>query len=187
MSRKLPIHLMLAGGVLMATVACAPVQTATTLATPASGAARVAGPGDVVMDFQSRRALPNAFGGADIFGRTTDAGRTTVRYLGSQGQVAVFERADISIQSNATTMTETPLLLPQTSRTSVRGTIGTTPIAGSATSTSYQYIAPRPSSAYATASPPIQIRIASGQSVTIQGHTLRVGRVTPTSVEYSVR
>lgn len=98
------------------------------------------------MDFRSRRSLPNIVGKADLFRRTTDAGRTTVRYLGSQGGRAVFERSDIIVESTATTMSETPLIIPNTTTTSVSGTVGNMPVSGTARSTSYQVIGPRPSS-----------------------------------------
>ena len=76
----------------LALAACAPVETKTSLVTPVTGSVMSAGPGDVVLSFQSRKALPNAFGKADLFGRTTNAGGTTVRFVGSQGGQAVFER-----------------------------------------------------------------------------------------------
>ncbi|WP_156951573.1 hypothetical protein [Ciceribacter selenitireducens] len=73
--------------VLLATAclaSCAPVETKTRLMSPASSRIRSAGPGDVVMSFQSRKALPNIVGGADIWGRTTNAGGTTVRFVGTR-------------------------------------------------------------------------------------------------------
>lgn len=164
--------------------ACETVETKTTLTTPASGQVRTAGPGDTVMSFESRRALPNAFGKADLFGRTTNAGGTTVRYVGSRGGQAVFERNDVQVTSNATTMSETPLILPTTSRTNVYGSVGHMPVSGTATSASYQYIPARGSSQYATAQRPIQFGLGSGQSVTIEGRTLRIIRVGAASVEY---
>jgi hypothetical protein len=119
---------------------CAPVETKTSLITPAGSHIRSAGPGDVVMSFQSRKALPNVVGGADIFGRTTNAGGTTVRFVGTQGSRAVFERMDVTVESNATTMSESPMIIPQSTTTTVQGTVGRTDVYGTARSTSYQYI-----------------------------------------------
>jgi len=166
--------------------ACSPVETKTSLLTPASSEIKSAGPGDIVMNFQSRRSLPNIVGKADLFGRTTDAGHTTIRYLGTRGNQAIFERSDIVIESNATTMSETPLILPTTSHANINGTVGGMPVSGSASSTSYQYIPPRGPSQYATAAQPIQIALGKGQSVRVEGRTLRVVRVSPNGVEYRI-
>src|SRR5690606_25143590 len=122
-----------------ALAACAPVETKTSLVTPATASVMSVGPGDVVLSFQSRKALPNAFGKADLFGRTTNAGGTTVRFVGSQGGQAVFERTDVQVESNATTMSETPRIIPTTTNTQVTGVVGRTPVSGQATSTSYKY------------------------------------------------
>ncbi len=165
---------------------CAPVETKTTMNTPAGSQIRSAGPGDVVMSFQSRKALPNIVGGADIWGRTTNAGGTTVRFVGTQGSRAVLERTDVVVESNATTMTESPMIIPTTTRTTVHGSVGMTPVSGTARSTSYEYIPPRGSSQYATSQRPIAITLGSGQSVSIQGRTLRVVNVAPNALKYVV-
>ncbi|MDX1001548.1 hypothetical protein GOE20_11550 [Sinorhizobium medicae] len=166
--------------------ACAPVETKTKLVTPAGSQIRSAGPGDVVMSFQSRKTLPNIVGGSDIWGRTTNAGGTTVRFVGARGSEAVFERTDVVVESNATTMTESPMIIPQTTTTTVDGTVGMTPVSGTARSTSYQFIPPRGSSQYATAQRPITISLAEGRGVNIQGRTLRVVSVGPNSLKYVV-
>lgn len=78
MTNKLHIRAAFALSALVLT-ACNSVDTKTSLVTPVTNNLMTAGPGDVVMSFQSRRSLPNAFGRADLFGRTTNAGNTTVR------------------------------------------------------------------------------------------------------------
>lgn len=166
--------------------ACAPVEKQATLSGASIAAMRTAGRGDTVMQFDLKKPLPNAFGKADVFGRTTDAGRTTVRFLGAEGRVAVFERSDLSVETDATTMSQTPLYVPQTTRTTVSGTVGNAPFSGSASSTSYSVVGPRPSSSYASASQPILIRLGAGQSVRLEGHSLTVVRVGPASVEYRI-
>src|SRR4051812_38761814 len=82
------------------------------LVSPRSGHAD---PGDLVMDINVTEALPNAFGGADLFGRRRPAGRTVVQYLGIENGTAYFSRQSTSISSNETTMTRTPLLIPRNS------------------------------------------------------------------------
>jgi len=184
MSKKLVVAAVLLSG--LALSACSSVETKTSLVTPAGGTVRTAGPGDVVMDFQSRKALPNAFGKADLFGRTTNAGRTTVRYVGTRGGQAYFERSDVVVESNATTMSETPLIVPHTTNTSMTGMIGNVPVYGNANSTSYQFIPARGSSQFATASQPVQFSLGAEQSAAISGKTLRVISVGGASVQYRI-
>lgn len=54
--------------------------------------------------------LPNAFGRADIFGRTVDKGSLELRYQGQtpDGKL-VFRLIDIEVRSNETTMNRTPM------------------------------------------------------------------------------
>lgn len=62
--------------------------------------------GDVLVKVSLRESLPNAFGGADIFGRKRDRGFIEIRYMGlaSDGR-AVFRRRSVDIYTNETTMT----------------------------------------------------------------------------------
>ena len=54
--------------------------------------------------------LPNAFGKADIFGRTVDRGSVELRYQGQtpDGKL-VFRLVDFDVRSNETTMNRTPM------------------------------------------------------------------------------
>lgn len=166
--------------------ACSTTQTTTKLSTSANGQPRMAGPGDTVMAFQSTRPLPNIVGKADIFGRTVNASGTTVRYLSSQGGRATFERIDVVVQGDATTMSETPLVLPTTSRTSVQGNIEMTRMSGTATTTPTQVVPARGSSQYATMAQPIHFSLGQGQKTVIAGTTLTVIQVNASSVVYTV-
>jgi hypothetical protein len=165
---------------------CTPVEQRSDLVSGA-GVVLTAGPGDTVMDFQLSRSLPNAFGQADVFGRRTNAGRTVVRFVGVQNGAAVFERSDISVQSNATTMNQTPLIIPQVSRTTIDGSVGGRSVSGVETTTSYSVIGPRPTQQVVSAARPIMITLAAGQSAPIQGKTLQVIQVSAQAVTYSVR
>ena len=61
--------------------------------------------GDVVVKVSLKKSLPNAFGGADIFGRKRDRGFIEVRFMGiGPGGRAVFRRRTVDIYSNETTM-----------------------------------------------------------------------------------
>lgn len=170
----------------LAIAGCSPVETKSELVITSKAQHLSAGPGDVVMEFKSSKPLPNAFGKADLFGRTTDAGRTSVRYIGTSGNRAIFERQDIVVDSNATTMNQTPLIIPHTSNTTINGSIGNASVYGTARTTSYNVIGPRPTSQYVTGTRPIQISLSAGQNVKIQGRTLTILRITPMSVDYKV-
>ncbi|SEI04414.1 hypothetical protein SAMN02799636_05128 [Methylobacterium sp. 275MFSha3.1] len=174
---------LVAGGL----AACNPVQkNAQLITTAAPGQPMSAGPGDTVMDVKVTKSLPNAFGNADLFGRTTDAGRVTVQYVGSQGKTANLIRQNILIETNETTMTRTPLIIPNTQTTTVSGMVGTTPVSGSATTQSYSVVGPRTPQGYAQASPTIPIAVQEGRSVTLEGRTLTILRVQPNGIEYTV-
>lgn len=166
---------------------CTPVEQRSDLVSSATGASMTAGPGDTVMDFQLSRPLPNAFGQADVFGRRTSAGRTVVRFIGIQNGAAVFERSDLAIQSNATTMNQTPLIIPQVSRTTIDGSVGGSVVSGTGTTTSYSVVGPRPTQQVVSEARPITITLAAGQKAPIQGKTLQVLQVSAQSVTYSVR
>lgn len=61
--------------------------------------------GDVMLKVEVRESLPNAFGGADIFGRTRDRGFSDLRYMGIDPTgYPVFRRRDVDIITNETTM-----------------------------------------------------------------------------------
>jgi hypothetical protein len=75
------------------------------LATGAQAAPRDFGVGDLVYRKDTREALPNAFGGKDIFGRKRNTGYTEIRYLGIGADgLAHFVRRDVSIMTNENTM-----------------------------------------------------------------------------------
>jgi len=179
-------NIIIVAAVALAAAACGPTARKAVMESSTVGAVRTAGPGDTVMDFRVSRPMPNAFGGADIFGRTTNAGRVVVRFLGGDGGSAFFQRSDLMIESSATTMNQTPLIVPHTARTTVTGMVGGTPISGSASSTDYTVVGPRPTAEVATTTAPIRLSVPAGQSVTVEGHVLRVLEVTPNSVSYRV-
>lgn len=64
-----------------------------------------AGVGDSLVRVTLKENLPNAFGGADIFGRKRDRGFVEIRYMGQTPEgLAVFRRKTVDIYSNETTM-----------------------------------------------------------------------------------
>jgi hypothetical protein len=62
------------------------------------------GVGDVVYRKELKEALPNAFGGKDIWGRKRTVGLIEVRYLGFADGIAHFARRDTRILTNETTV-----------------------------------------------------------------------------------
>lgn len=129
----------------------------------------VAGIGDKIIEIDTRESLPNIFGKADIFGRTRPTGRFFVTYLGLEQGRAVFERRNIGLQSNATTMNSSPTFIPQTSTTNYTGTTsvgGTMPggtFSGSAMS----------SGTATTVAPPIVLPPSGSQTQVIANDRIR--------------
>lgn len=87
---------------------------------------RTVGVGDTVMTVDTTKSLPNAFGKADIFGRTTPAGKTTITFEGIKDGRIVLVRKDIAIETGATTMNSTAMVLPNTTTTTHTGRVGGT-------------------------------------------------------------
>lgn len=125
---------MLAALTLSMVAACAPVKQTQSITEPL-GQQLQAGIGDTILTINAEKSLPNAFGNADIFGRTTPTGMITVQYLGSDGLIAKFVRNSVVINTGATTMNSTALVLPNTQTTTTTGYVGSTPMSG--TSTTY--------------------------------------------------
>jgi hypothetical protein len=64
-----------------------------------------AGVGDSLARITLKESLPNAFGGADVFGRKRDRGFVEIRYMGQTPEgLAVFHRKTVDIYSNETAM-----------------------------------------------------------------------------------
>jgi hypothetical protein len=166
------LALVVVGGTLAA-ASCSPIEQQATVARPAvAGRAYIAGVGDTVLDLKQTQSLPNIMGKADFFGRTRDAGRVIVRFVGLEGNQAVFVRQDVVIQSNETTMTQTPVLLPNYQISTVTGNVGTIPVSATRTTLGTPtYIPPSPSSSYPIQAGQIQLAAPIGGSVlrTIEG------------------
>ena len=59
--------------------------------------------GDNMVRVHLRESLPNAFGGADVFGRKRDRGYVFLTYMGIRGTKAVIHRRTVDVISNETT------------------------------------------------------------------------------------
>jgi hypothetical protein len=80
---------------------CGSIEQQSRISTPV-GQTLTAGVGDVVLRSEGRESMPNAFGNADIFGRTRPTGFTTIQYGGMQGDKVVLLRSGVVTQSDAT-------------------------------------------------------------------------------------
>ncbi len=87
-----------------------------------------AGIGDTLYKSTTEKNLPNAFGKADIFGRTTPTASTTIIFEGIRDGVAIFSRRTTDISTGATTMNSTPIIINNSQTRTTTGSIGNTPI-----------------------------------------------------------
>ncbi len=173
--------------IVLAIAACSPIEQQAAMVKPAlPGKAYVAGIGDTVMDLKQTQSLPNIVGKADIFGRTRDAGRVVVRFVGLEGNQAVFVRQDVVIQSNETTMSRSPMVLPTYQTSTLSGNVGMIPVSATQTTVGTTYIPPAPSSSYPIQAGQIQLSAPIGGSVLVEGQRIRVLRTIEGGIEYSV-
>jgi hypothetical protein len=174
-------------GLALAGVGCSPIEQQSSMAKPAvAGRAYVAGVGDVVMDLKRTESLPNIAGKADIFGRMRDTGRVLVQFVGLEGNQAVFVRQDVTIQTNETTMSRSPMVMPTYQNTTLSGNVGVVPVSGTATTTGLTYLPPQSSSSYPIQGSQIRVAAPIGGSVLVEGHRISVLRAVDGGIEYSV-
>jgi hypothetical protein len=106
-----------------ALVSCADVQERSHIVGGRTGTPLTASVGDTVLRVSREKNLPNIVGKSDIFGRTTPTGVETVQYLGVKDGRAFFKRRTVNVESGATTMNSTPLVIPNTATTTHSGSI----------------------------------------------------------------
>jgi hypothetical protein len=103
---------------------CADVQERSRIVGARTGTPLTASIGDTVLRISREKNLPNVAGKADIFGRTTPTGVDTVQYLGVRDGRALFKRHTVNVETGATTMNSTPLVIPNTATTTHTGSVG---------------------------------------------------------------
>ncbi len=156
---------------------CASIETKTSI--PQSiGEELFSGVGDVVIRVNTEKNLPNAFGKSDLFGRTTPTGMTTVVYTGIFGGKARFVRQDLDIETGATTMNSTPMVIPTTSVTTYSGSYAGRPYSGSAVTSGAPIVIPANTPKATTIErTPIQIEVELAklpQVILVQGYQVKV-------------
>lgn len=113
----------------------------------------------------------------------------TVQYLGIKGTMAEFARSGVVIDSGATTMNSTPLIIPNTQTTYTNGSLGGVPV--TATSTTYG------SPTVIPAHPPnanflpqgevmVDVDLAKQKSFLVAGNQIEIIDATPTSLTYRI-
>lgn len=160
------------------------------------GKMHVAGVGDTVIEVDTFESLPNAFGKADIFGRTRPTGKIIVYYLGIDNGRAVFDRRNIKMQSNATTMNSSFLIIPQTStmtyvgRTNFYGNIrGNATSSGTITTTAPPIILPPSGSETRVISNNhiiYYVDTSQDRHILVDSYTITINDAEESSLRYSV-
>lgn len=168
---------------------CASIEHKTNVAVPV-GVERLAGVGDVVFKATAEKSLPNAFGNADVFGRTTPTGQTIVIYEGFRGEKLVLSRSSTDIDTGATTMNSSPIVIDRSSTTMASGFVGGQAFSGSATTSSMPIILP-PATPRARVSERSRHSIELDardlpKTILVEGHRIRVLSADALKVRYIV-
>jgi hypothetical protein len=164
---------------------CSSIQQTTAVATPTNQSI-TAGVGDIIFRAESRESMPNAFGRADIFGRTRSTGFVTLQYGGLRNGRVVLLRSGVTTQSDATTMNSTGILLPSQQTTSIYGMAGTAPFSATATSNGAVYIPPSGSHSTSAQQPliPIEIDWHKDARVRVGGNIIVIENADDGSITY---
>ena len=109
--------------VCVAIIGCADVQEQSHIVGGRADTQLAASVGDIVLRVAREKNLSNIVGKSDIFGRTTPTGIDTVQYLGVNDGKAWFKRRTVDVETGATTMNSTPLVIPNTSTTTQSGSV----------------------------------------------------------------
>jgi len=168
---------------------CANIEHGSKTSQPTNKSLR-AGVGDVIIKIKHERNLENAFGKSDIFGRKTTEGYSELRYAGKETNgVLVFYRTDVSILTNETTMSRTPVSNTfSNSNTTASGQYYGNQFSGRANTTTHSttinpaedYHIPIPRSA-------IPIRLNDGEKeIVMADYLIRILRAESAFVEYTI-
>jgi hypothetical protein len=159
--------------------ACAPV-TQTANLNKASGAQAYASVGDIMIHAEAKESLPNAFGQADIFGRTREAGFSELRYMGFNKQKQpIFRRRDVDVVSNASTMTRTPVSVATVNAQSSAGSVTATGTAIGPLRENTQVL-PADTVEFA-------LDLSKSRTITIRDHAIEIVEATPAGVTFIPR
>ena len=153
------------------------------------GDAIVATRGDPVLEIVNRESMPNAFGNADVFGRTRPAGTTALIFVSGDGRSANFIRRDVDIRSEKTTMNSSPIVVQNNSTTTYSGYVGTSSFGGtSSTSSTPIYLPPNTPTdqIVGVREIPISVPVQGDNTIAFGGTTLTVLSATRNQLRYQI-
>jgi len=166
---------------LLLSTSCAPISQTSEITQPV-GQTLQAGVGDTVLTIDQRESMPNAFGNADVFGRTRPTGMITVQFMGLDGSLAKFVRNGITIDSGMNTMNSTPLVLQNS--TTVNSPAGIITTYGAPTVVP---ATPPPQNVVPQMSVALEIDLTKVRVLPVAGRVVEVIDATPTSLTYRIR
>lgn len=173
----------------ISTVGCASVEHTQKLQQP-TNKVLIAGVGDVILKVNSEKDLPNVFGKADLYGRKTPTGTTTIQYKGISNGIAHFVRRTISIETNATTMNSSPLVVNNTTTSNHSGNIGGVLYNGTTTTSAPPTVVmPNTPQAQYFPQQDVNINISlkdSNKEIIAEGYKIQILNANQTSVSYSI-
>lgn len=106
--------------------------------------------------------------------------------VGVDGNQAIFARQDVVIQSNETTLTQGPLIMPTYQTSTMSGNVGWLPVSGTRDSFGLTYLPSTPAYSYPVQSGQIQMAAPIGGSVLVEGRRIKVLRRVEGGIEYLV-
>lgn len=176
----------------LAVCSCAEVKERSQIVDKRTGVELEAAVGDTVLQIKRDKNLPNIVGRADIFGRQTPTGFETVQYLGVRSGKAFFKRHSVGVETGATTMNSTPLLIPNTATTVSSGTVvgpsGVSTYHGSATTAlPPTYIPPHTPTPVVMDDGSLIVPVdlaAKPARLSVEGKTLTIIKAEPTKLVY---
>ncbi len=176
-------------GVGIALSACGDIQdhSATKASSISAGGEYIAGIGDAVLTIENSESLPNAFGGADIFGRTRPTGTTTVYFHGVSNGKAQFVRRDVLIHSEKTTMNSSPTVINPSTQSTFSGNVAGIPYSGTSSTNAYPIILPpnTPQDRVAGVRD-LNIEVPIGQQIVVAGSKITITTANAAQVNFTI-
>lgn len=160
--------------------ACAPVAQ-TSVSSRTLGTQAYSSVGDIMFRADAKESLPNAFGRADLFGRTRDRGFSELRYMGlNRANQPVFRRRDVDVLTNETTMSRSQADTTVFSVAQPAGAgIIVTGVATSSPQANVQVLPPD--------TVEFALDLSKGRTITIHDHTVEIVAATQAGVTFIPR